>query len=279
MQRRVKVSKETLEMVQTDLKDKGFTLDEISDKIGSDFRNFRYKGHSMERETFQNLKDITEVRMEGSEIDYIDGAGESKGLEIEKSCSIAELFGIILGDGYVQNNTRNRKDRIVSGHRVVITLHSDEKRLREKSSKLLENITGKEPAVHSLRSSNAIQIFLNSKEAVKELKKLGLEAGDKVQNQVEVPDWIKTDSEYEKACLRGLVDTDGTIYRQSKDSRVVIQFKNHSNPLLKGFKQMCTDLDINVSSGGKHTVQVASQNEVQRFIQKVQPLKASNIDF
>ena len=43
MQRRVKASRETLEAVQTDIKDKGFALDEISGKIGSDFRNFRYK--------------------------------------------------------------------------------------------------------------------------------------------------------------------------------------------------------------------------------------------
>lgn len=212
MEKRVKVDEDSLARVQSSLKDKGYTLDEISSEIGSDFKNFRYKGHSMGIETFQNLRELTGGKLEGSEIQYIDGKGESRNLNIEKSCSMAELTGIILGDGYLQSKIKEREDRVISAHRVLITIHSDEKRLRDRTLDLLKNLTNKEPKIHSLKSSNAIQIIINSKELIRELGKLGLETGDKVENQVEVPDWIMKDKKYEKYCLRGLLDTDGTIY-------------------------------------------------------------------
>ena len=99
MEKRVKVDKHALARVQSDLKDKGYTIDEINSKIGYNFRNFRYKGHSMPIEPFQNLRELAGGNLKGSEIQYIDGKGESKNLNIEKSCTVAELTGIMLGDG------------------------------------------------------------------------------------------------------------------------------------------------------------------------------------
>lgn len=276
---RIKVSKEKLSEVQKNLKKDGYTLDEISEEIGSDFRNFRYKGHSMSLETFRALNILLGERIEGTEINSINGKGERKNLKIPKSRSTAELFGIILGDGYIQSTTRKREDRTISAYRVVITLNEEEKELKRKTSNLLEEITGEEPQVHFLKESNAVQIFLNSKELINNLEGMGLKTGDKVENQVGVPDWIKKDKEYEKACLRGLTDADGTIYQQSRDKRIAIRFKNHSKPLLHSFEEMCSDLGINTSSGGKHTIQIAKQVEVEKFIEKIAPLKASEISF
>lgn len=276
---RVKVSEEKLSEVQENLKKEGYTLDRISDEIGSDFRNFRYKGHSMSLETFQNLNDLCGKELEGKEINYIEGKGKEIDLEIEKSCSTAELFGIILGDGYLESTRRKRDERVISAHRVVITLNEEEKELRRKTSKLITKIVGKEPQTHFLKESNAVQIFLNSKELTKNFERLGLETGNKVKNQVEVPKWIQENLKYEKACLRGLIDTDGTIYRQSKDKRIIIQFKNHSTPLLRSFEELCGDIGIETSNAGKHTVQVARQDQVKKFIERVEPLKALDICF
>lgn len=279
MPQRVKVSKNRLARIQEELKEKGYTLDDISSKIGSDFKNFRYKGHSMDKDTFRDLKNLVEREIEALEIEYIDGKGEIEGLNLEKTPLVAELFGIILGDGYLQSTRRERKDRFVSAYRTVITLHSKEEQLKERTCSIFRNLVGKEPQIYRLKNSDAVQIVLNSKEFIRELEKLGLETGNKVENQVEVPDWIIKDKKYEKRCLRGLVDTDGAIYRQSGDNRAVIQFKNHSVPLLQGFAQMCADLNIGTSSAGNHAVQVAQQEQVKKFIEKVEPLKASYIDF
>lgn len=279
MSQRIKVSKNSLAQVQEELKEKGYTIDDISSKIGSDFKNFRYKGHSMDKDTFRKLEELTGIEIDAREIEYIDGKGETEELNIEKTPSVAELIGIILGDGYIQSTSRERKDRFISAHRLVITLHNQEERLKRKTCDILTNLAAKEPEVHGLKNSEAVQIVLNSKELIRELQNLGLKTGDKVENQVDVPNWITNDRKYEEQCLRGLIDTDGTIYRQRRDDRAVIQFKNHSEPLLKTFRQMCLDLNVDSSNAGKHAVQIARQQQVKKFIDKVDPLKASYIDF
>lgn len=279
MQKRIKIDKNRLAEIQENLKNRGYSLDQISSKIGSDFRNYRYKGHSMDEKVFQNLKDLLGDEIEYSEISYIDGKGKTEELNVSKSSLTAELFGIILGDGYLQSTTRKRKDRIVSAHRLVITLHSDEKQLKERTCSLLQETSPKDPQIQYLKDSDALQILVNSKELVEELTELGLKPGDKVENQVEVPGWIMENREYEIVCLKALVDTDGTVYRQTSDQRIVIQFKNHSKPLLNNFRQMCADLNIETSNAGSKTVQVADQGHVRKFLDKIKPLKASNIDF
>jgi len=116
-------------------------------------------------------------------------------------------------------------------------------------------------------------IRLYSKEVVNSLKKAGLRSGDKTENQVSVPPWIFEQEEFVVPCLRGLVDTDGSIYER-KSGDIVVNFKNKSKPLLKDFKQLCSILNIETSSAGEDAVQIASQEDVQKFISRVEPLKA-----
>lgn len=161
---------------------------------------------------------------------------------------------------------------------MVITLNKNELKLRQRVIELLNNI-GKEPKIHHLKSSEAIQIVVYSIELVDKLVELGLETGNKVKNQVGVPKWLKNNEEYSRACLRGLIDTDGTIYRQNIDGRLIIQFKNHSLQLIQDFKTMCSLLDIETSSGGKKVIQVARQPEVKKAIKKIKPIKSEDISF
>jgi len=41
---------------------------------------------------------------------------------------------------------------------------------------------------------------------------LGLKTGNKVKQQVDVPGWIKNNKKFQIACVRGLMDTDGSIF-------------------------------------------------------------------
>ena len=83
--------------------------------------------------------------------------------------------------------------------------------------------------------------------------------GDKVKNQVYVPLWIKKEKVWIKynqlewiskikpfviACLRGLTDTDGSIYVDRFNKIIGIGFKNASLRLVKDFKSMCESLYI-----------------------------------
>ena len=271
MERRVKVHKKEIERVYNDLKSKNYTLRTISSKINSDFRNYLYKGHSLDRETFDKLRRLYGDEIKYEELWHINGKGTPDDLSNLIMCpDTAELIGIILGDGHLTKNFQ---------HCLCITLCEDEKQLINRTITLCQRTIEKTPKKYPLKDSRAIQLKLNSKELVKRFVELGLHTGDKVENQVGVPNWIMEKEEYQKRCLRGLIDTDGCIYTQSRDSRTIIRFKNRSNPLLVGFKEMCRTLNISPSNGGgQYSVQVASQPEVRKFIEKVEPLKAKRIE-
>lgn len=53
-------------------------------------------------------------------------------------------------------------------------------------------------------------------------------------SKIGIPQWIKNDETYIKACLRGLIDTDGSIFRMSKRDKNLIRigFTNHNSRLL-----------------------------------------------
>lgn len=233
MSTRYKISKSSLKEIQIELKTRGYSLRDIKEEIDADFRNFRYKGHSLSKETFSRLERLYGKSIDAEEVEYAEGKGERNQLTLEKNSSLAELVGIILGDGYIQQEKRDRVDRWISANRLVITLHQDEQRLQDRTAKLIYDVLEKEPSIHNMKNSRARQIILHSKEVIEELMNQGLCPGNKVENQVGVPTWIKSDQEFQKHCLRGLIDTDETIYLQSADSRKIIQFKNYSPPITR----------------------------------------------
>jgi len=56
-----------------------------------------------------------------------------------------------------------------------------------------------------------IHLRIHSMLLVQELERLGLKCGNKVTQQVGVPNWIQNNTSYTIACVRGLIDTDGYL--------------------------------------------------------------------
>lgn len=271
---RVSVDKEALRKVYSELKEEGYTLDEISEYIGSEFRNHLYKGTSFSSESFNLLERLLERDIESQEVNYVDGAGEVDIVDLERNKALAELVGIILGDGHIDRRSYDRGDRYISNHSVTVTLNSSEQRMISHTMDILEKCLGQTPAVNKLGHAEAVNIRVYGLPVVEAFERIGLVSGNKVNQQVSVPERVKEDTEYEKACPRGLVDTDGSIYRRSEDGYVVVYFKNRSEPLLEDFASMSRDIGVESSSAGEHAVQVAAQEDVRMFISKVGPIKS-----
>lgn len=72
----------------------------------------------------------------------------------------------------------------------------------------------------------------------------GLSSGDKTINQVNVPDWIKKNKNFIISGLKGLFDSDGSIWVKRLGKSIILSFRNASLPLAKDFKQMCEKLNI-----------------------------------
>lgn len=114
---------------------------------------------------------------------------------------LAEFIGIMLGDGGM------------SAYQVSVTLHSaDDYEYSLYVKDLMGKLFGVTPSVYYRQDAKALNIVLGRKQAVDYLHSLGLVRGNKVQQKVKIPDWILKNESYSLACLRGLMDTDGSVY-------------------------------------------------------------------
>lgn len=145
-----------------------------------------------------------------------------------KSEELAELVGIILGDGGI------------SDYQVKVSLNRElEQDYLQFVVNLIHKLFGEEPKKHNRNTpKKAVDICISGVKLVELLQKLGLEKGDKVIHQVEVPLWIWKRREYSISCLRGLIDTDGCVFLHDHtihDIRCLnlgMCFSSHSQPLL-----------------------------------------------
>lgn len=147
----------------------------------------------------------------------------------QKSTDLAEFVGIILGDGSIGKS------------QISITLHSeDDKEYGDFVTKLIKKLFNVYIGIHHRKDSKAISYNVSRTELIRFCtEKLGLKQGNKVKQQVDIPDWVKKDRQYSIACVRGLVDTDGCVFthRYKVSNRFYdykkLSFTNHSYPLRK----------------------------------------------
>lgn len=278
-EKRVNIDQKDLEEAIKHLRSNGHTNKSISQAIGSKIDSYLYENYNMSEDSFQKLLDLYGKKIK-HRVEEVNHGSEYRNEipSIEKDETLAELIGVILGDGHIQEYISNN-ERHVGSYFIEITLHEEEKELIDRVRTLLESKTGKKFRKYE-KEGKAIRLVVYSKDLVQKLKNLGLETGDKTKNQVKVPEWIKKDKNYSKKCLRGLIDTDGAIYQDKRknQSYTRIQFKNYSKPLLDDFVEMCSTINIDVVSGGKHQKQVSRRN-IEEFIQKIEPLKGKNIEY
>lgn len=226
----------------------------------------------MSKETYDRLRELVDKEIEFERIDYVDGRGRVSTKTASKDQKLAELIGILLGDGHIHSLQDNKS----SGNYIAVTLNEIEDELFNKTLNLFREFFG-EAYTYNSKIAHSKQIRSYGAENLRFLKENGLESGNKVENQVNIPRWIFEKREYIIAALRGLIDTDGSIYTRSHDTYVVIQFRNRSYPLLEDFEELCKSIGIRCSSGGEYDVQVASQDEVIKFLDIVKPIKESRI--
>lgn len=116
----------------------------------------------------------------------------------------------------------------------------------------------------------------------------GLIPGDKVRHQVCVPLEVIENRRNLHRWLKGLFDTDGTIYIRTNGMSISLAFSSASKPLVNDFKTMCKLLEIKTLNGiaegkyhneltGKYSTVymtfIHDKKSVRKFIQIVDPQK------
>lgn len=164
-------------------------------------------------------------------------------ISLQATEQFAESTGIILGDGGITK------------YQLKISLGSQTDReyaffVKELFRKVFNEI----PAWYEYKSDHVIELCISGANLIEELSRWGLEKGNKIHRQVDFPLWIWKSQEYQKACVRGLMDTDGGVYFHCHTTKGIayrhlgICFTSWSKPLLTSVIRVLTSFNIKHSS-------------------------------
>lgn len=180
------------------------------------------------------------------------------------SSGLAELFGLILGDGGITHN------------QLMVSLNSiKDADYSVYVRNLMEKLLGQKAGRFIRKDSKCVVIFVSGVNVIKTLQDLGLKVGNKVKLQVEVPQWIKNDLVFSSWCLRGLMDTDGgvfidkyTINGKEYQYRKIC-FTNMSKPLIDFAFETLTKLGFHPQKFRHNKVWLYSYKEVEKYLQAI----------
>ena len=115
-------------------------------------------------------------------------------------------------------------------------------------------------------------IIVHSKRLVDFFISLGIKSGNKIKNKISIPKWIFENKDYLKACVRGLIDTDGCIYtlKPKYPHYYQLSFKNYNTRLLKDVRKAFIQLGYPISkiSGGIQ-IYLTQQEALRKFYKDV----------
>jgi len=157
-----------------------------------------------------------------------------------RGIELAEFIGIMMGDGGI------------SKYQVVVTLHHiDDLEYASFVANIIEKLFKVIPSIYHSPKDSINDIVVSRKELVQYLHKLGLPIGNKVKQQFDIPEWIKRNEQFSIACLRGLVDTDGSVFthryrvKNTQYAYKKLSFTSASTPLLKSVHAILRKLGLN----------------------------------
>lgn len=181
----------------------------------------------------------------------------------QKSSELAEFIGIMMGDG------------TMSTYHIGITLHaSDDAEYASFVVEFIKNLFGVHPKVYKRKEKNAIVITVARKLLVAYLHKLGLPMGNKIEQNLDIPSWITKNSAYAKACVRGLMDTDGSVFTHTytskgkKYSYKKVSFTSASPALLISVHNILSKNDIS-SHISKTNLRIDSRVSVDTYFTRI----------
>lgn len=179
------------------------------------------------------------------------------------STQLAELLGIIFGDGGINN-----------GWQLVISLNSvSDYKYSEYVSSLLQILFKINVAIRKRPNQKTLVLICSSTTLVDFLVKNGAVRGSKIFQQIDIPKWIEESSSYKKAFVRGMVDTDGCLFthRHFIKSKLYINigfcFTSNSKKLIFSVSDILNGFGIKSSMTDKNRrIYLYSEKSVKKYL-------------
>ena len=193
----------------------------------------------------------------------------SKILLFKPSEELAELIGIVLGDGNLWVKQGGYHYVRISGDKI-----KDKNYLLNYVNPLFKRLFGTEMNIQIHRKDNGMMLTKGSRDIILTLNKFGIPSGNKMKNNVSIPQWILASKKYTRACIRGLIDTDGAVIPITGRNYPYIWFSCNIENLRKSFDEAMQLLEFrtskwNIRENHGAEVYIGNKKDIVRFLKEV----------
>lgn len=175
-----------------------------------------------------------------------------------KNCDLAELIGVVFGDGHIQVFPRTE--------RLIIAANANNVGFIRRYVAILEKIFKKEPHCMKAKTANCIRISVYEKFIS---KRLGIPAGNRKDSMVGVPQWVWRNKKFLISCLRGLYEAEGSFCVHKPTGTYKMLFSNKNPALLSDVGRGLRILGFHPNRSG-YKVQLSAKKEVYAFRELIQ---------
>lgn len=174
---------------------------------------------------------------------------------LKKDGDLAELIGVVLGDGHIGKLPRTED--------LTIAANSKNTGFIKRYAGLVKRLFDKEPHFYKAgKNKGCTRIRIYQKEIS---KRLGIQAGARKNQIIKIPDWIIEDREYLKRYLRGLYEAEGSFSIHKPTCTYKFAFSNLNESLLKNVFEALQVLGFHPHRDYKR-VQVSKREEVFKIV-------------
>lgn len=179
-------------------------------------------------------------------------------VSLNKDGDLAELVGVILGDGYIGEFPRTECLRIVGDATKPGFIH--------RSAWLIERVFNKKPHVSKRKGDNGVNITMYEKHIS---KRIGIPAGAQANRKIVVPLWILKNEEFIRRYLRGLYEAEGSYCVHEGTYTHKLIFSNANDSLLNIVERLVKKLGFHPHRSYRK-IQVSRQREVEKLVELLQ---------
>ena len=193
---------------------------------------------------------------------------------------LAEVVGALIGDGCLCRYLSKSEGNIWR-HVILFTgpWDRDHEYYETRIQPTIYKKFGIAGYIYHRKDDDTVRYFIQSERVVKFFHELGLPLGTKGENLV-VPPQILADDKLARACIRGIFNTDGCIYRRygkqyakhakHYKSYAVIQFKMKSRRLIEEIKGVLNNSGMCTTKIGRDkgcwVCRITTQKHVDSFM-------------
>ena len=173
--------------------------------------------------------------------------------ELGHSGDLAELIGVVLGDGHIYAHDRCDGLRIVG--------NANNPQFAERYASIIQRLFNKRPSIIERSREHALNITLYQKHIA---NRLGIPTGSKLDYEFKLPQWIEDSSEYSIRFLRGLYEAEGSVSHHVGTYTHKLIFSNKNQSITDVVLRLLSRLGFHPHYS-PYQVQISRREEVQNL--------------